>query len=283
MGTTLTCLQVYTAKKQHIKVRKSVLENIQYQILRQGYIDIPPQESKYFPDKELFIGPLGDSPWLTIIASSGNLREIAQFLSEIVDITVIFINLIDSDVVHLRRYDHGEIVDEYCNAPHFYDLYGIDPDELSDWNETEEDNLREMTRGDIEKWRDLFVEGVDPDEIRKIWDSDPIFADDILWATTKALGMNDEEIAFNSWADQDQNNFTHLAFQLKNNPAYGSNTKGLPKLTFDGYMEPGQVFVGQQLDLQITVQNNGKPFIGLDMSSNPKALITRICRNVKVG
>jgi hypothetical protein len=53
----------------------------------------------------------------------------------------------------------------------------------------------------------LFVAGVNPRQIRELWDSDPVLADDILSGSREpplfaALGMNDEEIMSDFWAGQ---------------------------------------------------------------------------------
>ncbi len=272
MGTSLTCLQVYMSEKQKADIRKVVTETIRQQILNQGYIETSPQKSEQYPDRELFVGPVGDSPWLTVFITNSNLREIAQKVSATIKSTVIYVSLIDSDVVHLRRYVSGQIIDDYCNDPHAYDLYGIDPDSLSDWNETEEDSLKAMTRGNPANWRDLFVAGINPDEIREIWDSERVFADDILWATVAALGMNDEEIVSDFWAGQGRENFTRLTFQLKEKPLYETKAEEPPKLSLASYMEPGEVYVGHQLDLQISVQNEGSAFVGLDILAWGSAL-----------
>ncbi|MCL4266969.1 MAG: hypothetical protein KJ069_27565, partial [Anaerolineae bacterium] len=282
MGTSLTCLQVYMGSKQKADVRKIVIETICKQALNQGYVETSPQTSEQYPDRELFVGSLGDSPWLTVFVTNSNLREIAQKVSATIESTVIFVSLIDSDVVHLRRYNSGQMVDEYCNDPLSYDFYGIEPDSLSDWNEMEGDDLKAMTRGNPANWHDLFVAGVNPDEIREIWDSDPVFADDILWATVAALGMNDEEIVSDFWAGQGREDFTRLTFQLKGKPLYETKAEGPPKLSLASYMEPGEIYVGHQLDLQISVQNEGSAFVGLDILAWGSALDKEIVHLHKV-
>lgn len=272
MGTTLSCLQVYVGGKQNAQVRKVVIETIRQQILDQGYIETLPPKHEQYPDSELFVGPPTDSPWLTVFVTYGNLPEIAQNVSATIQNTVIFISLIDSDVVHLQRYHKGKVLDEYCNAPHLYNLYGINLDSPPDWNEIEENDLKAMTRGNLANWHDLFVQGVNPDEIRAIWDSEPVFADDILWATAAALGMNAEEMLSDSWADQGRESFTRLTFQLKEKPPYETKVEGPPKLTLSSYVELGEVYVGQQLNLQISVQNEGGDFAGLDILAWGSAL-----------
>jgi hypothetical protein len=149
MGTSLACLQVYVGVNQKTDVRNVVIDAVRNKILNQGYIETSAQQNDPSPDRELFVGPLDDSPWLTVFVTSSHLREIAKDLSTAIEGTVIFVSLLDSDVVHLRRYSNGQMVDEYCNAPHLYDLYGTDPDSLSDWSETAKNRLKAMTRGDL--------------------------------------------------------------------------------------------------------------------------------------
>lgn len=267
MGTSLVCLQVYVGVKQKTEIRNVVIDAVRNKILNQGYVEASAQRNDPSPDRELFVGPLDDSPWLTIFVTSSHLREIAKDLSTVIEGTVIYVSLLDSNVVHLRRYSNGQMVDEYCNAPHLYDLYGTDPDSLSDWSETAENRLKAMTRGDLANWRDLFVAGVNSKQIRDLWDSDPILADDILWGTVAALGMNDEEIMSDFWAGQGRESFTRFAFQLKEKPLYETKAEGPPILSLAGRSVPGEAYVGQQLSLQISIQNGGSAFVGLDISA----------------
>jgi hypothetical protein len=262
MGTHLACVQVYLGDKRKADARALVIETLRRRVL-EGALTETTQEADQDPDREVFVGPPGDAPWLTIFDTQGDLRELAQTVSAAIDGTTIFISLIDSDVVHLRRYSGGQVVDDYCNAPHLYDSYGLDADWLSDWDEASEEELKALTRGDLASWRDLLVEGVDLDELRDTWDSEPVFADDILWATANALAMNKEEIGSGSWFGAEKS--TRLTFRLMGPRAYEVKAGGPPRLSLASYVAPSEIYVGEQLDLFICVQNNGGTATGLDI------------------
>ena len=270
MGTDLICLQVHIGEKSKTDFRESVIQSTRQHVLKEGYVETAPENHPYFSGMEIFIGPSGDSSWLTVLGFDTILRELAKSLSAILETTVVFISLIDSDVVHLRRYDNGKMVDEYCNAPHLISLYAIDPDLQSEWEGIDEDDLIAMNKGNLEHWRDLFVASVNPDDIRQIWDSDPVFADDILWATVEALGMNGEQMTHEFGDDQEA--FTRLTFEIKvkhsssqEKPFQPVQAEGPPKLKIVGHNEFTKVYVGQKIDLQIWTQNEGVAFKGLDI------------------
>jgi hypothetical protein len=211
MGTSLSCVQVYIGDKQKNDTRDLVIETLRQRVLEGSFTEKARGEAKD-SDRTVFVGPLGDAPWLTIFDSQGDLRELAQRVSAAINGTAVFINLLDSDIVHLRRYSDGELVDDYCNAPHLYDGYGPDPDWLPDWGDMTEEELKAATRGDLASWRDLLISGTDLSVLREIWDSEPVFADDILWASTDALAMNKDDIFTDFWFDAEK--YTQLNFRL---------------------------------------------------------------------
>ncbi|MCB0034128.1 MAG: hypothetical protein KDE51_08920 [Anaerolineales bacterium] len=194
MGTTLACVQVYIGEPDRPEiVRQQLFEALRQQVSADGYKEIV--EETNVQKREIYVGPFHHKPWLTIYDTGDDLRKVAQYLSKVTCGTAVFVYLQDSDFVHLRRYHAGEMVDDYCNRPDIYDLYTIEEGWSSDWPEGLNDEaLALLTRGDVAKWKDLFVVGADLDEIRNVWDSRPVFADDILWPTAEAMNMDREAL-----------------------------------------------------------------------------------------
>ena len=280
MGTSLSCVQVYIGDKQKNDTRDLVIETLRQRVLEGSFTEKARGEAKD-SDRTVFVGPLGDAPWLTIFDSQGDLRELAQRVSAAINGTAVFINLLDSDIVHLRRYSDGELVDDYCNAPHLYDGYGPDPDWLPDWGDMTEEELKAATRGDLASWRDLLISGTDLSVLREIWDSEPVFADDILWASTDALAMNKDDIFTDFWFDAEK--YTQLNFRLKEPRLYEVKAEGPPKLVLlHGSVESNEVYVGQQLDLPILVQNDGGADTGIDIIVWGTALGNKMIELLKV-
>ncbi len=276
MGTTLATVQVYLGDRPREKARDAVIESLRRYVL-QGTFTETTHDQDPDADRTVFIGQVKDSPWLTLFDTQGDLRVLARSLSEEHSGTTVYISLIDSDVIHLRLYRKGKLIDDYCNAPELYDLYSSDPDWQSDWGDLSEDQLKALTRGDNLKWRDLLVPGTDADKLRELWASKPILADEILWATVHALGMDEEEIgailSFNG-----AQAFSRLTFRMSEPRQYEVKAEGLPKLFLSSYGLPTEVYVGDELDPGISVQNDGGPATGLDVLAWGSALDTGIIR-----
>ena len=152
MGTSLASIQVYFGNGPKSETRLEVVEALREYVLKGPFTETAQDQD---PDRTVVVGPTNAARWLTLLDSQGNLRELARHLSAILSRPTVFINLIDSDVIHIRLYRNGETDDDYCNAPHHYDDYGSPPD----WDDLDETQLQALTRGDLSKWRDLFVEG----------------------------------------------------------------------------------------------------------------------------
>lgn len=258
MGTFLACVQVYLSDKQPTDTRAIVVETLRKLVVQGSFVETT-HDNDEDPDREIFVGPLGDVPWLTVVDRQDALQEVARRISAVIDGTAVSINLIDSDALHLRRYGHGRVVDDYCNdldscAAHIDDPY-VD--------EVRAARKEAQSSGDVMKWRDLMADPADVDDLREVWSSDPVFADDILMATADALAMNKEEI----WSEPQGETFTRLTFRTTEPRLHEIRAGGPPRLSLAGWQEVGTVYVGETLSLYVWVQNNGGPVTGLDVEA----------------
>jgi hypothetical protein len=267
MGTFVACVQVYLGDKQPTDTRTLVIETLR-QLAPLGPFVETTQDNDEDPDREIFVGPLGDVPWLTILDTQGALHESARRISAVIDGTAVSINLIDSDVLHLRRFSQGRVVDDYCSD---LDSYAAHMDEPH-LDELRAARKEAGSSGDVTKWRDLMVDRAGVDELREAWGSNPVFADDILLATADALAMNKEEI----WPGPLAETFTRLTFRTTEPRLYETRTGGLPRLSLAGYGEIGTVYAGETLSILVYVQNNGGPATGLDIVAWGSALDARL-------
>lgn len=265
MGTFLACVQLHLDDQRRAKMREAVVEALRERVLHGPFVETTDEADA---DRTVYIGPLGEKPWLTVFDSQGDLRKLAQELSAKTRGTAVFINLIDSDVVHLRRYTMGEIVDDYCNAPDQCSGYIDDPDWVSDWGDRSQEELVALTRGEAAKWLDLLAGSADPAKVQEVWQSKPVFADDILWAMVDALAMNEEEI----WTASEGTGFERLMFRLTEPRRYEIKAEGPPILQLTGHGGLHHVCVGDPLEMFAGVQNNGGPATGLDVITWGSAL-----------
>jgi hypothetical protein len=273
MGTSLSCVQVFLGDQSGMDVRTELVE-----ILRQRALEVPftetTQDNDKDPDRIVFVGPAGDVPWITVYDIHRDLRELTKRVSEAITGTAVILDLIDSDVVHLRRYVNGKIIDDYCNDPDIYEDYIYDPDRLSDWHELDQEQRRKGIRGDLNKWRDRTVADGSLADLREAWDSKTIFSDDILWATVAALGMNDAEIAMGFPSES----FTRLTFRLTKPRLYEIPAKDPPQFELAGYTNFNEVHVGDSLNFFIDGQNNGGSATGLDVVAWGSAIDSSVIR-----
>ncbi|HEU0296878.1 MAG TPA: hypothetical protein VFR47_29340 [Anaerolineales bacterium] len=271
VGTSLASVQVRLNRDNaSARFRGKVIKVLKSYVLRGSFIETSEDPDC---DRAIFIGPLKKQiPWLTILDTNGNMRDLAGHLSKALKGTAVFINLIDSDVVHLRRYVSGSIIDDYCNAPEMYDSYTSDSNWLSDWDELDDNQLQLLKSGDVSKWQDLFVEGTNTIDLQNIWNSTPVFADDILWATVNSLGMNDQEI-FSMGRDE---TFTRLTFRLKEPRLYEIKAEGVPKLDLHSYGILREIFRGDDIDIHISIRNDGGVGAGLNIIAWGSALDKKI-------
>lgn len=253
MGLTLACVMVLVEETKKESKREQIIDETTRMVLDGPYFETSDKDDND-PDRYVNVSPSGEGRWLTIFDSAGDLRSLAKSLSTRINGTAIYINLIDSDVIHLRRYTQGSSVDDYCNNPTIYDLYSDDPDRQSDWGDLTEEELKSVTQGDLSKWRDLFLEGGSIESLSALWQSRPVFADDILWATAYALGMDKDEIFH---ADQ-STEFEQLTFRLSEPRRYEIEATGPPLLELVSYAPEEEYFVDYPFMLSITAQNNGK-------------------------
>src|SRR5258706_11059655 len=119
MGLSLACIQIYIGAQSPQILRNTTIEAMRKYVIASAFVETTNDND---PDRTVDIGSVENGRWLTLIGTQGNLRELSKYLSTVLNARIVFVNLMDSSVLHLRLYEHGEIVDDYCNAPDRYDL-----------------------------------------------------------------------------------------------------------------------------------------------------------------
>jgi hypothetical protein len=198
MGTTIGSIQVYLGNQDRKEVYKLVVDTLKGIILNDGFIEsknkITIARSKN--DRYLSISDYEDTRWMTVFDSHGYWRETSEKLSKSINGTAVYLVLYDSNVLHIRRYTNGQIVDEYCNDPRGIRSYVdiMDPAWRPDWDIEDKVKLEEITKGDIDKWSDLFQPDVNPNDIKELLIMGPNNFDDSIWEIGNAFGMNMENL-----------------------------------------------------------------------------------------
>jgi len=194
MGTTIGSVQVYLGNQNRKAVYELVVETFKSMVINEGFIENNREISiaRYSNDRYLWISEYEDSRWMTLLDSKGDWREISKKVSIDIEGTAVYFVLYDSNVLHLRRYTQGQIVDEYCNDPRgirsYIDI--MDPAWRPDWDIEDKVMLQEITKGDINKWSDLLLPNFNKEDIQNLWIMGPNNFDDSIIEIGNAFGMD---------------------------------------------------------------------------------------------
>ena len=124
-------------------------------------------------------------------------------LSASTDSAVIGILVHDSDILYLPLFENGRPVDRYVSDPEYFG-----PIESSE---------KQAQAGHADRWAGLLVDGIRPDRLRTIWDTQNIFAEDLLKQVAQAIGLSTKSclVGFNSLGSEgrDSEILTKLSFR----------------------------------------------------------------------
>lgn len=248
MGTFASSIQIYMGDRSASETHSQLLKWIRKNAHSQGYKAVG-LDGKADIDRHVTIGPLDKGPWLSFYDSAMSHSEAAESISKKLKATVVVISLNDSDVLQLYVYKNGIQVDQYDSYP-----------EYSGEKLTKEQ--RALLKGNLEQWKELLLPGVKAAQLRKAWDSKPLFADDILIATAQSLGM-DVNLVLATPDIESYEGITRLAFQLEETPDYRIKAEGPPKFQLHSYGDHLFVSEGDHVDIQMSVYNKGGAADGL--------------------
>lgn len=209
MGSFFTNMQVYIGGIDPGGVRGQVVEVLRRWVMAGPYEEVvDPGDA----DRMIAVGPAGECPWVAVFDDAtesqeeSKLLELAVQLSKELNTPLVTISVHDSDVLNLNLMSSGELVDAFCNAPEYFEPV------------PKEEKAR--VAGNPFMWAPLLVDGASPADLNAVWNSEPVFADEIVEAMAPLVGWNPElsRVGCRYLDEDDVEGVTRLCFRDKNAP-----------------------------------------------------------------
>jgi hypothetical protein len=183
MGAFFTNVQVHTGGRPAERVRASVIEAVRRWTLAGPFVEIAGDDP--VAGRTALVGPADSQPWIAVYDSLAEnqdidlLVDLTQALSAADGALASLAILVhDSDLLELRLCCEGTLVDAYSSWPGYFDE--ISPEQ------------EQALAGRPELWRDLLAAGESAEDLRQVWNDEPLFAEELLQDVADVLGLNPE-------------------------------------------------------------------------------------------
>lgn len=206
MGSFFTNVQVKVGDRSPALVQRQIIAALQAWARENGF---EASDTSSEATRAIVVGPAGNDQWipvydeLTETQYEDILSELCLTLSKATISTVVGIIVHDSDVLGLLLCENGKVVDRYLSDLEYFRF--TNPNE------------KPAYVGHEDLWRHLLAGGTAPDVLRAIWDSDTVFAEDLLKQVAQAIGLPIDQclIGFNYLTAEraDNQDFTKLQFR----------------------------------------------------------------------
>ncbi|MBN1120576.1 MAG: hypothetical protein JXJ17_05820 [Anaerolineae bacterium] len=243
MGTFLSIAELYVGESGHKRRRDQVITTLSEVVAKDTRFEAVDNPAD--ADRTIYIGPA--DRWIVVADTFASNRDIAQMLSEKFATSALSTEVADSDVAFYMLYENGNLIDEYNSRPGIYD-------------EEPEERYEEL-RGKPELWEHLLLPDFTTDDLRKVWDSRPLFAEDIVWQTAKMIGGKPFDHEPNACIEQ----CAQLYFRYTGQRPHEQKAEGPPKFELSSYGMPEVMSVGETMLLHVSANNQGDASKGLSI------------------
>ncbi len=247
MGTFASSTQVYLGDQPALEIRSQLRKWMRDRLDSLGYVEVDISDANI--DRVITIGQAEQEPWITIYDEGDQPANVAESISQNLRLTTVSIELHDSDVLMLGLFKEGVRVDYFNSAPDYFE-------------EKVSKVQRKTASGQPELWRDLLLPDTTPSQLRKVWGSQPLFADDILVGTAQLTGMN-IDLLLESPDVEGMEGTERFAFQLKEQPDYRIKAVGPPRFQLTSYTDTHTFSEGDTFNIHLNVRNLGGAANGL--------------------
>jgi len=267
VGAFFTNVQVHVGQRSPTEARERILTSLRSWIVDQDFSEILGDEAQE-ADRSILVGPLGDRPWISVYDEACEDQDpsilvgLTERLSHVAGAAVGVLDH-DSDILQLWLYRDGAQVDEFNSHPNYF--VGANPG-----REPLGRAELEAVGGHPERWGDLLVAGALPGQLRSAWDSEVVFAEEMLARVADLLDWDPSLSAtgFNyvsrGDAPYDAGEFTRLAFRAAANAGDDPRAAGLARLTAWGGQQELQIQAGQPFEsVSVTFLSTGGPGVGM--------------------
>jgi hypothetical protein len=244
MGSFFDNIQVHVGAREPETQRQIIAATVRRLALAGPYVEL--DDPAIEPDHEIVIAPADDTPWIAVYGAyaegpdAESRHQAAAALSAAVEGTAVTVMVYDSDVLEMRRYTEGNLVDAYSSDPDYFGIFDSDnADDDEHVSEAAPAAANDDLAGHPERWRDLLASGHAPAELRAVWDERRIFAEETLAYAAELLGMDPARAGSyyqymvtdgRQLGDDAVDGAIRLRFRLSQPPRYSIPAEGLPVL-----------------------------------------------------
>jgi hypothetical protein len=193
------------------------------------------------------------SPWVVIVddgavGSTDELDWWAAAITSRLHTDAFAAHLYDSDVLELRLFSNGSLLDRFNNKPGYFGAV----------NEAE----IEIARGQPDRWASILTDGATPEALREVWDAKRTSADHILDDVAQLLGIDAQLLAVGFEGDLPGTQHT-VRLNLRTERPHPSAPTGPTQ--FGGWTGSPRILVrtGTTTKITCSVINVGGPSTGL--------------------
>lgn len=240
MGSFLTNIQIY--EKDQAKIRKAIVKS-----LSTDYEVALPDEKA---SRSILI-KRSENSWSAIYDTALEDQDIdllyttAAGISDELETGAISILVHDSDLLNMCLFNNGETINNYWN----------DPDFLS---ESIPQYEIEKLKGNPKLWEPFFRKGCSAGDLKKIWEAEETFAEDILQKSVPYFGFSQED-CFLTYQDilDDAEGWEEIRFKQTAEYTVGQPESSLPQMEMTSWRAFEEGAINEPFTISFDFVNSG--------------------------
>ncbi|HEY3357474.1 MAG TPA: hypothetical protein VGQ83_29760 [Polyangia bacterium] len=258
MGSFFTNVQVF--RGDHVTT-DALVAALQEVAAAEGLVPAAAVEAA---DRALVVAPAGPR-WLAIYDERTEsqdvtaLEALAAQSSRALETVAVAVLVHDSDVLELRLYERGALVDRYCNRPDYFGKVSK--------------KEKAAAAGHADRWQPLLAADATAEALRLAWAGTPLFVEDMLAKVAGLLGWGEGQslVGYDSLADTE---FPRTTLRLRHavRPVWEQEVAGPPLFVWNGHTPELDLSVGDPLHVACGVRSAGGSGRGLDVLVQGAAL-----------
>ncbi|BBI35875.1 hypothetical protein [Cohnella abietis] len=261
MGTFLSNIQVFTGLQDSVKLLEELVLTVRDRLVGSEYEET---DDAKLADRSLIL-QISSDRWISIYDQRLDEQDmdamdmLGAAISARAGVSVVGSIVHDSDLLLMRLYRNGRTADTIIN-------------DLDLFNEMSEGSRPRKRNGLHSKWAEVCAHGVNPTELKAIWEKENVFAEDALALAAKLLDIPAEAAMRGYEIEHEYSPNTIMDGQLKvlhfrSKIRLSDYIKHIdvPKLAFTSWASIAAGDVGNPSTIRFGLTNQGKAFTGLDV------------------
>lgn len=255
MGTFLSNIQVFTGVQDSTKLLEELVLAVRNRLVGDEYEETDNAESV---DRSLIL-QISSDRWISVYDQRLDEQDmdamdtLGTSISASAGVPAIGSLVHDSDLLFMRLYRNGRMADTIIN-------------DLDLFNEMFEGSRPRKRNGLPSKWAEVCSPGVNPAELKAIWEKERVFAEDALVLAAELLDIPTEAAMRGYETDSDFNQHKKV-LHLRSKIRFTDHVEEInaPKLAFSSWNSFAAGDVGISSKVLYGLINQGQAFTGLDV------------------